>query len=196
MSLFGLPSLPPSVNLITDIVFAVADAVGIFSIFSSNQWGIFQDGEMVLNPDNIISVAYKQDWTMADFNIEEGGFDTYDKVDTPFTNRVRMSSGGSQANRQALLDEIDAIAGNLELYDVVTPERVWSNVNFQGYELVRTSSNGAGMIIIDIVLNEIREDAGTTFTNTKSPTATSPKDNGTVQSSSSSSSLTDFGPVQ
>ena len=196
MSLFGLPSLPPSVNLITDIVFAVADAVGIFSIFSSNQWGIFQDGEMVLNPDNIISVAYKQDWTMADFNIEEGGFDTYDKVDTPFTNRVRVSSGGSQANRQALLDEIDAIAGNLELYDVVTPERVWSNVNFQGYELVRTSSNGAGMIIIDIVLNEIREDAGTTFTNTKSPTATSPKDNGTVQSNSSSSSLTDFGPVQ
>ncbi len=196
MSLFGLPSLLPSVNLITDIVFAVTDAVGIFSIFSSNQWGIFQDGEMVLNPDNIISVAYKQDWTMADFNIEEGGFDTYDKVDTPFTNRVRMSSGGSQANRQALLDEIDAIAGNLELYDVVTPERVWSNVNFQGYELVRTSSNGAGMIIIDIVLNEIREDAGTTFTNTKSPTATSPKDNGTVQSSSSSSSLTDFGPVQ
>jgi len=196
MSLFGLPSLPPSVNLITDIVFAVADAVGIFSIFSSNQWGIFQDGEMVLNPDNIISVAYKQDWTMADFNIEEGGFDTYDKVDTPFTNRVRMSSGGSQANRQALLDEIDAIAGNLELYDVVTPERVWSNVNFQGYELVRTSNNGAGMIIIDIVLNEIREDAGTTFTNTKSPTATSPKDNGTVQSNSSSSSLTDFGPVQ
>src|SRR6266849_2857706 len=130
------------------------------------------------------------------FNIEEGGFDTYDKVDTPFTNRVRMSSGGSQANRQALLDEIDAIAGNLELYDVVTPERVWSHVNFQGYELVRTSSNVAGMIIIDIVLNEIREDAGTTFTNTKSPTATSPKDNGTVQSSSSSSSLTDFGPVQ
>jgi len=196
MSLFGLPSLPPSVNLITDIVFAVADAVGIFSIFSSNQWGIFQDGEMVLNPDNIISVAYKQDWTMADFNIEEGGFDTYDKVDTPFTNRVRMSSGGSQANRQALLDELDAIAGNLDLYDVVSPERVWSNVNFQGYELVRTSSNGAGMIIIDIVLNEIREDAGTTFTNTKSPTATSPKDNGTVQSSSSSSSLADFGPVQ
>jgi len=196
MSLFGLPSLPPSVNLITDIVFAVADAVGIFSIFSSNQWGIFQDREMVINPDNLISVASTQDWTMADFNIEEGGFDTYDKVDTPFTNRVRMSSGGSQANRQALLDEIDAIAGNLELYDVVTPERVWSNVNFQGYELVRTSSNGAGMIIIDIVLNEIREDAGTTFTNTKSPTATSPKDNGTVQSSSSSSSLTDFGPVQ
>jgi len=177
----GVPSLPISVTLFESIPFLVSDILNFLTGFGAAPWGIYQDGVPVVEADNVVSVDYKQDWSIADFQIEQGGFATYDKVDTPFSSRVRFSSGGSQANRQALLDSIAAIAGTLELYDVVTPEQVYPSVNIQGYDLRRSASNGVGLITIDVKLIEVRVTATAEFANTKSPTAASPSNNGTVQ---------------
>jgi hypothetical protein len=177
----GLPALPSGVNILTSVAFLAADAIGLLTGFAASPWGIFQNGQPVLLADSVVSVGYKQDWAIADYQIEEGGFETYDKVDTPFNNRVRLASGGSQANRQALLDGIKEIAGNLELYDVVTPEQVYSSVNIQGYELSRASNNGVGLIQVDIRLVEVRVTATTQFQNTQSPTSQSQVNDGTVQ---------------
>jgi len=177
----GLPSLSPEVSVLTSVALLAADVIGFLTGFGASPWGIYQNGEPVLLPDSVISIGYKQSWAIADYQIEEGGFETYDKVDTPFDTRVRLASGGSQANRQALLDAVRAIAGNLELYDVVTPEQVYSSVNIQGYELVRASNNGVGLIQIDIHLVEVRVTATAQFQNTKSPTSQSQVNDGTVQ---------------
>jgi hypothetical protein len=181
----GLPALPSSVSLLSDIVLLTSDALGLLTGFAASPWGIFLDGQSVVQADNVVSVTYNQDWTIADFPIEDGGFESYDKVDTPFSARVRFSSGGSQSNRQALFDSIAAIAGDLNLYDVVTPEVTYSSCNIQGYSVSRTATNGVGLIIIEVKLLEVRVDATTTFTNTKSPTSQAQTNDGTVQSSDS-----------
>lgn len=180
-SIPGVPAVGAGVSLITSIIFLASDTLNLLTGFATSSWGIFQNGQIVLEADSVVSVEYNQDWTIADFQIEEGGFETYDKVDTPFNNRVRMSSGGSQANRQALLDGIKAIAGTLELYEVVTPEQVYSSVNIQAYSLRRSSRDGVGLIQIDIRLLEVRVNATAQFSNTKSPTAASQVNDGTVQ---------------
>jgi hypothetical protein len=190
MSFPGVPAVPSTVSLLEDVAFVVADAIGLLTGFGASPWGIFSGGEPVVQADNVVSVAYNQDWSIADFNIEDGGFETYDKVDTPFNARVRFSSGGSQANRTALLNSIAAIAGDLNQYDVVTPEQVYSSANIQGYSLLRTSTNGVGLIIVEVKLLEIRIDATATFSNTQNPASSAKSNDGTVQPNTSGLSPT------
>lgn len=197
MSFPGVPALPSTVSLLEDVVLVVADTIGLLTGFAASPWGIFLNGQSVVQADNVVSVSYNQDWATADFNIEDGGFETYDKVDTPFNARVRFSSGGSQSNRAALLNSIAAIAGDLNLYDVVTPEAVYSSCNVQGYNLVRTSNNGVGLITVEVKLLEVRVDATASFSNTQNPSSASQTSDGTVQpdtsglSSSQETAITD-----
>lgn len=181
MAIIGLPSLPFGINVFIPVPRLVSDILSFLTGFGSSQWGIFQDGEQVLTADSVNALGYKQDWSLSNYPVEEGAFESYDKVNTPFDVRVRLMSGGSEENRQFLLDGIDAIAGDLELYDVVTPEKVYESCNIAGYDYRRTAENGAGMIMLDIHLVEVRVTAAAAFSNTQEPSSQGQVNGGTVQ---------------
>lgn len=149
-------------------------------------WGIFLNGNVVITADNVISLEYKQDWDILDYPVEQGGFETYNKVQLPFEIKLEFSSGGSVSNRQALLDSVAAIAGDTNLYDVHMPEEFYSNMNIMHYSFERRSTNGVGLIKVGVWLRQIRQDVqaasnpGLLHT---VPTATSLVSDGTVQAS-------------
>jgi hypothetical protein len=120
------------------------------------QWGIFQAGIPIITADSVISMEYKQEWIISDYPLEGGRFESYDKVFVPFDVRFRFSMGGSEARRAALLDSVAAIAGDLNFYSAVSPERAYPSVNVAHYDYRRTSINGLGLLIVDVWLNEIR----------------------------------------
>lgn len=172
----------------SDILNAVLTADAAPAAFdSSTQWGIFLDGAPVIVADQVNAFSYKQDWPLSTYPVEQGGFETYDKVQLPFEPRVRFATGGTQGDRQALLDSIAAIAGDLKLYDVVTPEAVYTSCNVTHYDYERNEGPGAGWIKINVYLMEVRITASaqyntaTPLANTQSPTAADPVSNGTVQ---------------
>lgn len=146
----------------------------------SAQWGIYQGNVPIIVADSVVSFGYKQDWNVADYPVEQGAFQSYDKVETPFLARLRFASGGSTGDRQALINSIASIAGNLELYDVVTPEVVYQSVNVSHYDYSRDSKNGAGLLLIDVWLTQIRVTAVASFASTKAPNASGTKSGGTV----------------
>jgi len=164
----------PLLTLITaDLVTAASDV--------TPQWGIFLNGDPVVVADSVVAIEYKQQWLISDYPVEQGSFQTYNKVQVPFDVRVRFSAGGDLANRQALLDSIAAIAGDLNLYDVVTPEETYSNANITHYDYKRTNNQGLGLIQVDVYLEEVRTTATQSFTNTKSPSGANPVADGNVQ---------------
>lgn len=213
----AIPRLPgvPALNSYAPfgaIVQLFADAVGLSTNSLVQQWGLFQDGIPVIVADTVVSFDYKNDWSISDYPMEQGAFASYDKVETPYTVRIRFSTGGSVADREAFLESILSIAGNLELYDAVTPEKVYQGVNIARVDYSRKSNQGNGLLIVDIACVEIRETAEASFTNssganglgtngtansstggaeapirsltnTKSPFAASPINGGTVQTS-------------
>ncbi len=144
-------------------------------------WGLFLDGDSVVEADNVVSFEYKQDWTISTYPLEKGAFESYDKVQVPFESRIRFSRGGSESDRQAFLDSIAAIAGDMNLYDAVTPEEVYTSVNIQHYDYERTSQNGVGLITVDLWVMQVRVTAQQAFSNTKDPSGASPQNGGTVQ---------------
>jgi hypothetical protein len=94
-----------------------SDAASLFAGSSlDRQWGIFLGGAPVIVADTVIGFDYRQQWALSDYPVERGGFETYDKVATPFDGRLRFAAGGSAANRAALLASLEAIAGDLNLY--------------------------------------------------------------------------------
>lgn len=152
-------------------------------------WGIFNDsGESVVVADNVVNFEYKQEWTVADYPMEQGAFESYDKVDTPFSARITFSSGGSFRNRQHLLASIDQVAGDLKKYDVVTPEKTYTSVNIMHYDYRRTAVNGAGLITVAVWLTEIRENATVATTDTAAPSGAATQDGGQVQAKDTTAS--------
>ncbi|OIN06075.1 hypothetical protein BFS86_19390 [Shewanella algae] len=184
----GVPAVlrPPGFTSIVSLI--TRDVLALFGGASANQrWGIYQGGAPVVLADNCVAVEYRQQWQIADYLVERGAFESYDKVATPFDTRVRMSAGGSQSDREAFLGSIDAIAGTLELFDVVTPEAVYTSCNISRYDLHRTATNGVGLLTVDIALQEIRVTATAMMSNTQSPTSAGQVNGGAVQTTSATS---------
>lgn len=110
---------------------------------SGPTWGIFLKSKLVLNPDSIVDFDHRNDWRVSDFPVQAGAFASYNKVANPFEISVKMTKGGTQAQRSAFLNQLDSIAGDLNLYTILTPERSYINVNITRYELSRRGVGGA-----------------------------------------------------
>ena len=177
----GVPALP-SFSAI-DVVLLVEDLVSfLFGITTAPQWGIFLDGVPVIVADNTISFEYRQDFPVSDYPVEGGGFQSYDKVQLPGDIRMQFSAGGSIANRQAFLESIENEINTTDLYDVLTPEQVYLSYNFTHRDIrKRTAQDGAGLIVVDLWLTEIRESTTATFTNTQQPGDAGKQNTGNVQ---------------
>lgn len=178
----GVPALTSYLSSVPTLL--IADLISTIS-FQAPRWGIFLNGVPALPMiQSIATFEYKQDWSIADYPVEDGAFQSYDKVQLPFDVRVRVASGSSAAERQALLDAVDVIANSLDLYDVVTPEKIYRSVNISHYDFRRTAQNGVGMIVIDLWFQEIRVTSTAAFSNTQQPANAGQQSNGNVQAQS------------
>lgn len=180
----GVPILPrPNpLPLAISVALLTADAIVSFFLGGGPQWGIFLNGFPVVEADSVVAFEFRKDWVISDYPQEDGAFQSYDKVETPFIARVRFTAGGDEANRAALLQSIQAIAGDTNLYDVVTPEAVYTSCSIGHYDYSRRATQGVGIISVDVWLVEVRVTALESFSNTASPSGASPQDGGTVNS--------------
>lgn len=183
----NVPNVPGVPTLVRDasVVFLIpdlllADGPGIGAGMWRSQWGVFLDGIPVIVCDSVNSLDYKQNWSIADYPIEQGGFESYDKVSTPFESRIRFATGGSTQDRQDFLASVASVAKSLEIYDIVTPEQTYESVNVTHYDYRRTSKE-VGLLLVDLWCIEIRLTSSSSFTNTKTPAGATTVNNGPVQ---------------
>lgn len=148
---------------------------------SGPQWGIFDsDGNQVIEPDNVVSFDWSGAYRTIDYPIEEGNFETYNKVQQPFDPRIVMRKGGSVSDRQDFINTLNTIRGDLKLYSAVTPEISYDSVNITDVSYARRADAGATVIEATISLKQINVTASSAFTNTASPTSQDAFNSGTV----------------
>lgn len=146
------------------------------------QWGIFDaNGASVLDADTIASVEVHSESTISDFPVEQGSFQSYNKVDRPATFRVRVAKSGASAARTAFLSQIEDLRHGTDVCTVVTPERAYDNVNVVDYSYARSATEGAQMIVAELQLEEIRQQATTAYSNTANPSGADAVNAGSVQ---------------
>lgn len=196
----GIPPLPTGTAMEQDIAaqFSLANApvdltrngTGISAQQASTQitWGIFDaNGDLAIEPDSIIALDYANGKRVADYPMEEGAFSSYNRVAMPFGTRVRMAFAGTGVDdRQAFVDQVDAVFASMDLFNVVTPEVTYSNVTLEHIETHRDERCGAGMLTMDLMLREIRIGAQAQYTTQPGVT---PLPASQVQSPSSASTV-------
>jgi hypothetical protein len=182
------------------------------------QWGIYLNGAPVIQPASFVSsiassvapliaplanalglsfpifasfidFEFKQDWPIADYQVEQGGFQSYDKVQLPFDIPIRIASGGTASERQQFIDACDAIANSLSLFDIVTPEGAYSSCSVTHMEFRRTAENGVSLIVVELFFKEIRVTSTATYQNTQTPVVAGPQALGNVTPAAPSAAL-------
>lgn len=159
---------------------ATADASGTQQAGKA-EWGIYFKGDKLIEPDSIIAIEYTREWAIADFQIEGGGFASYDKVARPYDIRLRITKGGTEQDRRAFLSDIELISESLDLFDIVTPIKTYLSVSVSRLGLGQAASAGVGLLTIDLGIREVRITAGVSFTHVKDPGSAATVNSGTVQ---------------
>jgi hypothetical protein len=172
----GVPPIPRSPGQVIATVLrigtpATAGALAPVSNYVATQWGVLdQKGNLVVDPDSIIDFDNRNEWNVVSMPVQAGSFASYNKVVVPFECSVRMTKGGSINDRTAFLQQIAAIAGDTNLYDIITPERVYQDVNITRYEVSRRGAGGAYFLAeVDLYFVQILQ-VTPTYTNTSTAT--------------------------
>jgi hypothetical protein len=156
----------------------------------ARQWGLYtQDGDLAAPADNVVSLELDIETRISDYPVAPNndtpqqtiGFASYNKVIVPYDIRLIMSKGGSVEDRQAFLGAIQDASQSTTLYDVITPECVYLDVNVVGVRMMRSADRGAGLLTLEVALRNVRQTAKLSFTNTAQPSGNSPVNNGSVQ---------------
>jgi hypothetical protein len=181
-------------------------------------WGIYLNGTPVIQPASVATSAIssvvavgaaiatplglsfpifasfidfelKQDFPLSNYPVEQGGFQSYNKVQLPFDIVIRMASGGTATQRQQFLDAIADIASSLSLFDVQTPEGAYRSCNVTHWEFKRTAENGVSLIVVDMMFQQINVTSTATTPNTQNPAVAGPQAIGNVSPAAPSASV-------
>jgi hypothetical protein len=180
----GVPALPRSQNIPIGITVSlgVVETLLEQSQSSAIQWGIFdsngnqlgatsQSGNSLLqllastaglNP--VLSTnafEFTKETHVSDFQVEKGGFASYNKVVMPASPTVTLALTGAVSDRTAFLNAVDVACISTGLYSIYTPELNYYNYNLMRYRLIRRPDRGANLIMVEIDLKEVREVSAT-----------------------------------
>ncbi|WP_334166332.1 hypothetical protein [Achromobacter mucicolens] len=170
-----IPSLPELVNLGLG---GLADL-----LFGTPLWGMYdQDGRPALVFDAFLGVRFRNGGRISSFPVEQGGFSSFNKVDTPYDAAIRLAHSGDMASRNVMLSVLERIVRSTDLYSVVTPEIVYASANLVNYAYTRDTRGGSSQLIVELYLEEVRQTAVAQFTETEEPSGSDPQSNGQVQS--------------
>jgi len=168
---------------------------GGFMASVSGVLGATKSGRPVLTPDSVLSLEWHGEERISDYPVQNGQFVSYNKVKVPFDLRMVMTcqglnvvqdalkpvtqlldqalsnvglAFGQPMTRDAFLRQLDSMLDSTDLYDVITPDKVYSNVNLVGYNHAKKSDEGGTLIIAELMFREVRESGNAQYS---SPTS-------------------------
>jgi hypothetical protein len=140
------------------------------------------------------ALDFTQETRVSDFPVENGSFATYNKYVGPATPVVTLILDGSQADRTAFLNLINAACVGTDLYSVVTPEVTYYNYTIERYSYTRRASKGVTLLYVECHLKQVMQVQATLTTASPIPAPVNPAaaasvDNGNVAPAAATQSL-------
>lgn len=183
------PGIPPMLrsgaavlDTLTFGVFGLSDALAELLGTKKPQWGVFEaSGAPVAIADSVLSVDYKNSSRVSDFPVESGAFASYNKVASPYAARVRLARGGAEDERAAFIAALDEAANSLNLYLILLPDREYHNAVIESVDWRREAGSGAGLVVAELQLREVRQVGVQVKTTPKEPDCVAPQAAGQVQ---------------
>lgn len=189
------PGVPPVARLPgaaipASPVLLIADAASVVQSVASlfgTSWGVFDsNGNQVvgqgvnsilnvvtgLGTGNVLDLDFHASWAISESPVEQGAFQSYNKVQRPYDVSLTVTAGGSNANRSLLLNQVIALMPSTDLFTVGMPEQSIASVNPINYAFSRRADRGLGLLIITIFFKQIRPAGNPQFSTTGTPAST------------------------
>ncbi len=191
---------------------------GGFLAAVAGKLGGVNGGTPVITPDSVLSLEWHGEERISDYPVMDGSFASFNKVKVPYDLRMVMTcqglnyvqevlqsvtqqidqalgnlglAFGQPMDRPAFLQQLDAMLDDTKLYDVVTPDKVYKNVNLVSYNHAKKNDDGATMIIAELLFREVRETITASYFSpiaSSSASAATPVNVGTVSGGTPTSS--------
>ena len=128
-------------------------------LFPASQWGVFLPGQaqQAIEVSSVVSLDVVSNARASDYPIQTGSFLSYNKVRLPDVFRVQITIDGNEQTRSAFLSWLETNMTATSLFDVVCPEKRWTNSTLVDYRIARSLSSGAAMLVVECVFQQIRE---------------------------------------
>jgi hypothetical protein len=130
------------------------------------------------------SFEFSKETRVSNFPIEGGSFANYNKVEMPANPVVTLILDGTEDDRTNFINAIDGACKSTNLYNVLTPEVQYVNYSVARYSYQRRATRGATLLMVEVVLEEIRQVSSsfaTVIVSPQNPAATPQTNNGITQ---------------
>lgn len=176
---------------LTSIVAQVNDALGVQLFGVGDAWGLFSTtGGTIITADSVKSVEVEAEYTTSDYPVEEGAFESYNKVQKPKEFQITFLKGGRLGGRSDFLQSVDDACASLDLFTLSTPEIPYASVNPVRYSYKRTAAEGKTLLTVEVWVREVRVTVSAAYTNTAQPDGAANQNGGAVQPQTPSAAVT------
>lgn len=156
----GMPKIPDFVPMesLQNIGISLGGAALIGGIFGKT-WGIVNEfGIPIVLADTVVSMNYDAGASISKYPVEQGSFNSYNKVNNPSMSTVQLSKGsGGATGRGLFLAQLEALIKSTLSFHIITPEYVYMNYQIVGINHARSAQDGATMITVNLDLEEVLE---------------------------------------
>jgi hypothetical protein len=158
-------------------------------LFGYAQWGIYTTpggytnsitgaavsagSTVAVAVDSVLSLDVEKESTVSDFVIESGSFNTYNKIERPREIPIRVTKGGTEADRAVVMKWAEDNVISTLLFNVMTPEKTYTNMTLSRYNMRRDATEGATLLTLDLFFIEVREVSVSMFDSTTGTSDTS-----------------------
>lgn len=159
------PGVPPmvrsSLTSVSNIQGLVAGIQTTIQFFQGRPplptWGVFDSNfNSVVDADSFMSFQFRKESNIPTFSVQDGKLSAYNKVQLPSPISIKITKGGSEADRANLIRQLNALQASLDNFTVVTPEKSYINYNCATYELTRRDSGDAFFFSdVELFLQEV-----------------------------------------
>src|SRR5690348_2017993 len=130
-----------------------------------SQWAIYANGtsDPAIEPDSFVGIEFRGEARISDYPVEQGAFDTYNKVQVPREIRVKLACSNEAMPRGDFLSQLEAMKQGIDIYDISTPDLLYESFNLTHYDYTRRSTNGVSMIVADCWFEEVRQTGSASY---------------------------------
>ncbi len=136
------------------------------------QWLILDEsGGDAIEFTSFVDIEYTNEGKALTYPVEKGSFASYNKVQNPGAIRVTLGKQGTEFEFDAVLTSLDTYQREAVILSVATPATFYNDYTLESYSYRRTRDSGAGLLIVELRLQEVKEVA----TQTRTDVITKPK---------------------
>ncbi len=123
------------------------------------QWAILDQktGQRLLQPDSFVAIEYREEHKIPNYPIEQGSFQSYNKVALPYDIKLTVSCGGNGAMTiPQFLTAIDSMLQNLTIVSITAPPDSFPLTSLVHVDYRRESRQGVTLILAQLWFQELR----------------------------------------